>query len=194
MEGMTAYQCYMSLKLHFTTDDYDYFKYQGRTRQISESKLQARKDYFHFRKIERRYKDELQDFIVANFVSNPNMKWAGDLSTLEADRTFKEWKKRKESLKYFIKQELSNLSDDPKTLWNVVNHGHPKFLQHYLGKRISLETLIATNEVINFLPHWFKEIQDDFVWKDISRLIVKYKPFVRVDKSEIKQIMKEVLL
>ena len=69
MEGMKAYGRYQALKLHFTTD-YDFVKYQGKIRTISEEAFLKRKDQYFFRKIERKYNDEeLTEFFVANFIS-----------------------------------------------------------------------------------------------------------------------------
>lgn len=193
MEGMKAYMCYMALKLHFTSN-YDYFKYGGKTKAISESKFSTRKDYNHFRRIERRYGDQLENFLVANFILNSNAKWVGDLVTVEAEKKFLEWKKYSESLKYNIRNELSNISEDVKTLWNVENGSHPQFLKLYLGGSISLQTMIACDTVCNFLPHWKKEIRDTIIWPDVLRLMEKYRPFLKVEKDDIRKIMRETLL
>ena len=37
MTGFEVYQMYLSLKLHFTKDDYDFFKFNGKTRASQES-------------------------------------------------------------------------------------------------------------------------------------------------------------
>jgi len=194
MEGMKAYQELISLRLHFTSD-YDYFKYLGKTKRISESKLETKKDVFHYRRIERKYKDELTNFIVSNIISNPNV-WIGDLVKIDAEKKYKDWKKRQESLKYIIKQDLLKISETGTScdLWKVINDNHPPILRAYLGSKICLETLIATNEVLNFVPYWDKKINETFIWSGVSRLIAKYRPFLNIDKKEIKSIMRETLL
>jgi len=194
MEGMKAYQELISLRLHFTSD-YDYFKYCGKTKSINESKLETRKDIFHYRRIERKYKNELTNFIVSNMISNPNV-WIGDLVKIDAEKKYKDWKKRQESLKYIIKQDLLKICETGSTndLWKVVNNNHPHIFRAYLGNKICLETLIATNEVLNFVPYWNKNINETLIWADVSRLITKYRPFLIIDKKEIKSIMREILL
>lgn len=192
MEGMRAYQTYLALKLHFTSD-YDYFKYAGKTRTISESALQARKDYHQFRRIERRYKDNLIEFIVSNIIQN-NAKWAGDLVTTQSEKNYVEWRKRNQSFAYIFRQDLEKLIEDKDALFRVENGGHPKLLKYYLGKKIMIETVVAMNDVLNFMPHWNKNITDTIIWTDVSRLLEKYRPFVKCDKQQIKTIMKEIFL
>jgi len=194
MEGAKAYQTFIALKLHFTSD-YDYFKYQGKTRAIDDTKLSVRKDYNHFRKIERRYKDELVNYIVSGFVGNLNVKWVGDILTMECEKEYIEWKKKQEAFKYFFKLDMDKITEyNIKTMWEVVNGGHPQFLRLYLGRKLSLESLIAANEVLGFLRNWDDTIQDEIIWPSISRLMRKYRPFLNIDRNDIKNIMKDILL
>lgn len=192
MEGQIAYQAFTALKLHFTSK-YDYFQYNGKTRAIDLDKLALRKDYFHYRKVERRYRDELVNFIVANLVSG-KASWIGDLITLEAEKIYRDWKKRQEAIKYFIRLDLEKIDDDSKTLWTVIDGHHPTFLKLYLGKKISIETLIAADCLLNFRDYWDRSIAEKIIWPDVSRLMMKYRPFLAFDRSEIKKIMKDTLM
>ncbi len=47
ISGYEAFGLYQALKLHFTTDSYDYFKYGGKT-NISVTEFENRKDNYHF--------------------------------------------------------------------------------------------------------------------------------------------------
>ena len=55
MNEFEAYQKYIALKLHFTSD-YDYFKYNGKT-NVTLNSFNERKDKFHFKKIVKKYGD-----------------------------------------------------------------------------------------------------------------------------------------
>jgi hypothetical protein len=97
MEGMTAYQRYQALKLHFTSD-YDFIKYSGKIKKISEASFLKRKDQYLFRKIERKYSDdELTNFFVANFVSSAGVRWVGDMSGPESEKVYVAWLKSMET-------------------------------------------------------------------------------------------------
>ena len=59
---------YLSLKLHFTTDTFDYFKY-GNAAKASQQSFDSRRDKFFFVKLSRTFKeDELREFFVANMI------------------------------------------------------------------------------------------------------------------------------
>ena len=69
MTGFEVYKMYLALKLHFTSDTYDYFQYGG-TAKASQRSFDNRKDKFFFVKLSRKFKDyELRDFFVANMVA-----------------------------------------------------------------------------------------------------------------------------
>lgn len=199
MEGTKAYTRYLALKLHFTTD-YDYFRYGGKTRAMTNESFEKRKDTFFFRKIERRYNDqELTDFFVSNFVDNNKTKWIGELSNVNAEKTYANWKKRIQSLSYMFEQDLLIAKEklrtaNPAELWEPVAGGHPEILKLYLGKKISIETLVASNVVLNYLPKWDREIKDSIIWPDVSKSIRKYSPFIHMNKIDMTKIIKKVFL
>ena len=199
MEGTKAYTRYLALKLHFTTD-YDYFRYGGKTRAMTNESFEKRKDTFFFRKIERRYNDqELTDFFVSNFVDNNKTKWIGELSNVNAEKTYANWKKRIQSLSYMFEQDLLIAKEklrtaNPAELWEPVAGGHPEILKLYLGKKISIETLVASNVVLNYLPKWDREIKDSIIWPDVSKSIRKYSPFIHMNKVDLTKIIKKVFL
>ena len=199
MEGTKAYTRYLALKLHFTTE-YDYFRYGGKTRAMTNESFEKRKDTFFFRKIERRYNDqELTDFFVSNFVDNNKTKWIGELSNIDAEKTYANWKKRIQSFSYMFEQDLLIAKDklhtaNPSELWESVSGAHPEILKLYLGKKISIETLVASNVVLNYLPKWDREIKDSIIWPDVSKSIRKYSPFIHMNKIDMTKIIKKVFL
>ena len=76
-----TYQTYLSIKNHFSSPKYDYFKYGGRSR-AKITAFNKRKDKYWFEKTSRKYPDkEIVDFLVSNFVStdNPSGLWIGEI-------------------------------------------------------------------------------------------------------------------
>jgi hypothetical protein len=196
-EGMKAYQIYMALKLHFTTQDYDYFKYSGKTKSISPEKLKLRKDYHHFCRLERRYSSNLEDFFVCQFVLNDKKAiWIGDMVDVNSQTLFNKWKKNIESFRYEMKIELEKVSDkDIHTLFRVQNGNHPEFLRALLSKKIGIMTFLACDDVINFMPSWNKNIKDEHIWPEISARIEKFRPFYRrmnIEKKTTREIIKQI--
>lgn len=196
MEGMIAYNRYQALKLHFTTD-YDFIKYAGKVKRISEASFLKRNDQYIFRKLERKYKDEeLTNFFVANFISSAGVTWVGNMSGQESEKTYIAWQKRMESFSYQLKEELNKIIDDvddPKGLLKTTGE-HPPLIKLYMGNKVSAETVIAFDIAFNVLDAWNKVISDTIIWPEVYRQLKKYRPFVKVDPDNIKKIMRDVFL
>ena len=195
MEGMKAYSRYQALKLHFTSD-YDFVKYSGKIRKISEESFLKRKDQYLFRKLERKYDDEgLTDFFVANFVSNAGVRWVGEMNGPESEKIYLNWQKRMEAFSYYLKQDLETILDECNNSVSrilLVEQTHPVLLKMYMAGKIAAETVIAFDIAFDVLDKWNEEIADTIVWPELYLQLSKYRPFVRVDKAVIKKVMREV--
>ena len=65
MTPYDVYRSYLALKLHFTTDQYDVIKQQGRVK-TSKQAFFKRKDLFAIKKLSETYDDcEVVNFLVA---------------------------------------------------------------------------------------------------------------------------------
>jgi len=195
-EGFDAYKTYLALKRHFTSD-YDYFKYNGKVRAGVESFLK-RNDKFFFRKLAKKYDEkELVDFFVSNFIVSDN--WIGNLISQESEDNYVRFKKRRESLSYHFDTELRWLVDhcrdhdlELNKLLLVENNNHPLLLKFLLQKKISIDTIIIMDSVLNFLHHWGKNL-DDIVWEEKKRLIIKYNKFLTYDPFVYRKKLKEII-
>ena len=60
--GFAAFALYNALKIHFSSDSYDFFKYNGKT-NVSKQSFTTRKDKYSFYKLSRKYSlEDLRDF------------------------------------------------------------------------------------------------------------------------------------
>ena len=76
--GFDVFKTYLAIKLHFTSDSYDYFKYEGKINCKLDT-FTKRNDRYFFHKLSTKYKqDEIIDFFVSNFLSD-DKKWIGNL-------------------------------------------------------------------------------------------------------------------
>lgn len=195
-EGFETYKTYISIRNHFKQDDYDYFKYKGRSKVTAESFLK-RRDKFFFAKLERKLnKDERVYFFVSNFVMDDN-NWSGSLVTDQSMTIYNDWKKRIQSLSYTFKEEVDKLKDivdlSHKSFDNLFEAGssHPPLLKLYLGKEVSLETMVIMNKVLGYVKRWSQQLSDDTIWFEVRRIITKYDGFVNVDVNKYKSILKQ---
>ena len=187
--GYSAYQTFHGLKLHFTTDSYDYIKYHGKTRVNQESFMRD-KSKFTFYKLSRKYnQEELKEFYVANFVDG-RTGWVGDLLSIEAEDCYMKWLKKMQSISYQFEQDLDKiLSKGVKGLLTVKPGEHPELLIMAMQKRINVETIIIMNKFMNFLDMWNQKIDDDLLWPKMYNIMLKYKPFIHCDEVKMKAIL-----
>ena len=87
-------------------------------------------------------------------------------------------------------QECEDSGIDPKTIFVVSKGQHPYIIKAFLRKTISLETLVILEKIRPYLDTFDSEIQDKIMWPDISRLIRKYKPFLKFDKERFYAIFR----
>jgi hypothetical protein len=195
MTAFESYRIYLALKLHFTTDKYDYFKTGGRVKG-SESNFEKRKDRYFFKKLTNRMKEsEILPYFVANFITNPT-EWIGNMIRTDGDENYQAWKKRMESLHYNFSEDVDFLLqqvDEFDQLFKL-DGSHPPLLKFLLGKQISMETFVILNNILNFIPQFDERITETLVWKDVRRTVIKYSPFVTIDTVKYKHTLKEKVL
>lgn len=194
--GFVTYAMFHALKLHFTSDSYDYVKYHGKT-NLSKQTFSTRKDKYSFYKLSRKYSlDELKNFLVANFLVK-DITWVGDLLGPEGEENYIKWQKRNQALTYTFKNDMMYLLEnfDRDKIFIVENGNYPVLLQEMMRNKISIETLMILENQFHFIELWSKKISDDIIWPNIKRRIMKYKPFVNYDNDtfivQTKELLKE---
>jgi len=186
-----AYKTYVSLKNHFTKESYDYFKYGGKGK-FSETSFEVRKDKYFFYKLSKQ--KDLVNYIVSNFVVNENL-WVGDLVNEEQSNShYMQWLKKQQSLTYIISNEIELLDDNLNQNILVTDGQHPPLLRMFKQGKISAETLIALDDVLNIFKHWNKNIEEDIIWPKMYLKLMKYKPFIKYDTVKIKELLKKRFL
>lgn len=177
-EPFEVYKLYLALKLHFTKKDYDITKTKGAVKVKQETFLK-RKDLTAIRKLARDYKrSDIIDFLVANFVSGE--KWGG-LFDVEANRIYKQWLIRKGKRDYTFQQDVEVIvlemeKSEIKSPFYEKSSKHPLTFRLYYAKMITIETLVILDKIFNYVD---SETDDVFI-SDLSLIIKKYRPFVRV--------------
>jgi len=191
-----VYRMYVALKLHFTSESYDYFKFNGKVK-TTESKFNVRKDRYFFQKLCNKYNgDMVRDYFVSNFVYDVN-SWVGSITRDRGERIYSEWKKKQDSISYLIVNEIDYLLDQVEnfdSLFECKQNQHPIILKKYLSKKISLETLIVLDDILNFVNRFDRQISEKLLWPKIKMSMIKYKPFMRCDYKKFKSILKEKVL
>jgi len=196
MTGYETFEIYQALKLHFTSDSYDFFKYNGKT-NVSVSAFENRKDKYHFYKLSRKCtnRDDLINFIVANFVEDEK-SWVGNLLMEEADMNYRKRQKVIQSLSYTFENDckviFEDCASDPNTVLKT-DGDYPVLLTKTLRKEIQIETLCILNEILGFFPMWSRKITDTIRWPEYRKKCIKYTAFLPKDVVKYKLILKRVI-
>lgn len=195
LEPFESYQKYLALKNHFTYKNYNYFTYHGKVKANLKS-FYKRKDRFWFEKLSRQKSDEeIINFFVANFAScdDPQSLWIGQIIK-EGEENYTNWMRKTQSLSYIFKEEVSILnSKNFDEMFSIQGNKHPKILKEFLQKKISLETMIILNNILEYTKEFDKKLQDP-VWEFVSMRIQKYSPFLHIDGNKFKSILKECVM
>jgi len=191
-----VYKTYLAIKNHFTKPNYDFFKYCGRSRASIQS-FHKRKDRYFFEKLSRQKSDdEIAAYFVASFIecTDPSKLWIGEIIA-SGENNFTEWQKRIQSLTYMFKTEsevfISGSNID--SLFVCKNHQHPEILKKYLQNAITLETMVILDNILGYVKRFDKTLTDP-VWETVSNKIKKYKPFLNINESKCREILKEIVL
>ena len=187
VKAFEAYKLYVALKLHFTDDNYDYFKYNGHVKADAHS-FESRRDRYFFEKLAKHTNP--RDFLLANLVSGQR-SYIRDLAYGdEAKKTYSAWLRVKESLTYVFTEDLSNLKPNLKDNFVCPNNQHPYLLKLYLGGHIKIETLSILCDITGCLRVWDNKLEGDPIYHDVGMLVKKYIPFLNYDKEKFKSIIR----
>ena len=195
MNGYDLYCTYQAIKLHFSSESYNFFHYDGKTR-VSIDAFQKRRDKFLFHRLARKYRDEeMVPFLVANFVHSDD-NWTKSLLEEEAEQTYREWKRRTDSMTKIYTDDLQKIAtkDNFNDLFKVEDGQFPKLLVLFMQNDVTLETMVILNNIFDFIRIWDKKISDDIIYPKVSRKIRKYGSFLNVNVDKYKNLTKETLL
>ena len=187
MQPIDAYLMYCAMKAHFDKSDYDFVKYNGKSK-VSRDSFYKRNDRVFFVKLTRKYKSkqDIQDYLLANFLVHPK-GWVGKFD----EDNYIQWQKKIQSLSYTFKSEIESILDSK--LIAVSENTHPKLLKEYLGKRVSLESMVILNSILQFHKVWNVKLAEDYVWKDVYKLMKNYTSFLKFDTKSFKLILKGLM-
>lgn len=186
MEPIDVYLMYCAMKAHFAVQfgksDYDFVTYKGKTR-IKRDTFYKRKDRSFFVKLSRKYKteQEIQNYFVSNFIKDKK----GYIANFN-DENYESWKLKRQGFFDMFEVEMKPLVEAFEDLFTVTNGQHPKLMREFLGGRVSLETLIILDELVNFGPDWNKQLEDDIIWIDLDNLMNNYERFLTIDQEQYK--------
>jgi len=187
-QGYSAYKLYLGIKLHFDSDSYNFFKYNGNVR-ATEISFEKRKDKYFFERLSRKYSQkDLIDYFVSNFVAESSLS---QMLRSPGAKVFDAWKTQLTLPKF--ETEVSVLLSGVTTIKDFDNlfksPGHPPVFKALMGKKISLETVTILDKLFNFTP----DLETDFIIEGYVRRVRKYKDFITFDERKYSRKLKEMV-
>ena len=197
MDGFDVYKIYLAIKLHFTSDSYDYFKHNGKTTARLNT-FTKRRDRYFFHKLSRSYSSSAcVDYFVAGFIGSDTV-WIGDVVGKSGQENYTRWQKRIESLSYVYENDCDTLLDfiEEKEikfddLFKVKKGQHPPLVKLYLANKITVESMVILNDILNYTKQFNKEIGETVIWPKKYKLLMNYKPFLKYNSTKMKMIIKK---
>jgi len=180
MQPIDVYLMYCAMKAHFGKTDYNFIKYGGKSR-VPRNSFFKRKDRYFFVKLSKKYEteNEIRNYFIANFM----MDQRGYVANFN-DENYKSWQNKQNNFYEIFKNEIKPIIKDFNSLFEIKKSEHPKLMKEYLGKRISLESLIILNELVEYSKKWDEQLKEDILWPDLKKLMNNYKWFLTFDKKE----------
>jgi|TARA_B110000908_G_scaffold106256_1_gene125092 hypothetical protein len=180
MEPIDVYIMYCAMKAHFSKTDYDFIKYGGKTK-VSRDSFYKRKDRHFFVKLSKKYKTktEIMHYYVSNFIKDKK----GYIANF-SDENYKSWLLKRDGFFEQFTIEMQPYIKNFEPLFQVKDNNHPKLLKEFLGSRLSLETMIILDDLVEYGKKWDKQLEGDIVWIDLKKLMKNYKGFLTINKNK----------
>ena len=197
MDGFDVYKIYLAIKLHFTSDSYDYFKHNGKTTARLNT-FTKRRDRYFFHKLSRSYSSSAcVDYFVAGFIDSDTV-WIGDVVGKSGQENYTRWQKRIESLSYVFEGDVNTLLEfieEKKIkfddLFKVKDGQHPPLVKLYIANKITIESMIILDDILNYTKQFNKQIKETVIWPKKYKLLMNYKPFLKYNTTKMKMIIKK---
>jgi hypothetical protein len=184
LDPFDVYQIYQSIKLHYTNWDYSAIKYHFKTSNSPQS-FYKRNDKHFFAKLARQYtsKDQVLEYLVANFAYSSTPPWIGDIVDQEGEERHLHWKGIRQRLKYTFKNDVEVMVDTGLPLNQILGSdggSNPLIIGLMISERIDMMSVLIIDKMTKFLKKENKYITDPIAWPGIYKRLSKTSPFINV--------------
>jgi hypothetical protein len=191
LDGYEACKLFMALKFHFTTDKYDFHKYNGNVR-LDQDTFRVRKDRWVCNRLAKTYNTR-EGFI--NFASTvfahsdmPKKLITNDLLHPKAVNAFDKSNLFVNNFDIVFDNEMENtfghLVDIGMGIVPINGEEPPIFTYHKQEPdKFSLESLTVFNRIVNFIGMNDHLVTDDLIYPITRNKVLKYELFLvsRID-------------
>ena len=184
MTPFEVYVDYSALKQHFTTESYDYIKYNGKIRANIDN-FNKRKDKYFFEKLAKT--EDPHAVLIASLCINPKC-YIRDIAN-NHEKILKNHQRVIQSLSHTFKNDIKNLKTPFDDNIIIKDNNLPYLIQLYIGNKISLESLTIIACLSQCLLYWEKKLKNISVVTEIILCVKKYNSFLYYDSEKYKKIL-----
>jgi len=201
MDDFEAFKIYVAMKSHFQ-GDYDYKQYKGKT-SLKESAFHKRQDKSTFQELSRRFtKKELEEFLLATYLNlNSEYMWTGNLLDDETLESYKQWKRRVQSMSYNFKEDVYKIINKAvendlrfDNIFKSIKGQYPFIMKMENLGEISLETFIIFDEMFDILNTQEEKISDSIYFPMFKKKCKNYSVFLNINIDYYKDLFKNIIL
>jgi hypothetical protein len=198
MQPFDAFRLYVTIKLHMTSEGYDFHKYCGKVRSVTPASFEKRNDKWSFVKLAKLYPHEDQ---LVSFLASAHAHGSPYIRELLTEDKYQEYykhhRKVQESLQYTVEQDLRKLLKtyrNPMDMIAVRVGQWPLLAKEHQHGNIELETVCVLGMLLGFFPMWKDKVVDTVLWPAFYLRVTKFAGFLpHFDVADMKQHLSSII-
>tara|TARA_A100001015_G_C14974427_1_gene706584 strand:+ start:288 stop:866 length:579 start_codon:yes stop_codon:yes gene_type:complete len=186
MTGLEAYQIYNALKLHYTDEKFDAYKYNFKIR-VSPRSFEALRYRYTFEKLGAKHnKDFIIDYLTSNMIED--VLWIHDMK----EENYNKRQTRLQALTYLFKEDLNFFKGYDFDELCICKNGNNMLIDAFCAEKINIETVSIIDSLVNFIKPLLPKLNDPLKMKGAQAMkAMKYKS--SLTNTNMKK-MREILI
>lgn len=188
---MTPFECYTmysALKAHFSTPAYDYFKYNGKLKNLV-NRYKSCSFKPQLQKLSKN--NDVKNFFIGNLIKDIDFF---PLDLEKAEIVARGYSKRLQALEHSYKEDLKQFGENFNKAVLIIDDKLPIVVQNGLNEKIHIVSLVLFFNAMPSVKNYFDKKIEKEEWKTLSNKIDKLSPFIEIDTKKIKTITKNFFL
>lgn len=191
LEPYDMFRYFISLKNHFTTENYDFIKYNGKT-TVSYEAFEKRRDNKMFRLLSKHLpKQDAVPFLISQFINYQVFNVSSILENpMKSQKIYLNWKERISDLLKTYDNDLTVIAKRANGSWkNAVVQLHetdyPLIFKLVMSNEISPETYSFLDDLFQQTKRNYNGLEYDNLFNFLNLKYRKYRAFLNKTTDEI---------
>lgn len=193
MDAYSLFKTYVALKTHFTVEEYDFLKYDGKVR-TTEVSFKKRKDFMMFYKASEWIPQKIViPFLVSHFITLNNFTIHFILENpVKSQKIFTSWKLRTEDILTSYQNDLKTIAQESNYSWKDCirqeEDDYPLLFKLVSSYKITPETYSLLDDLFNQTSKTYKGLDTDTLFQSMNLKYRKYRVFLSPTLEDILKV------